>query len=71
MLYVRLPPTVIEISPIFCQYVGNFVFKELIQIHHPLAESSQSNPPKHLTYEEINALRYAAGYIPRALKKKP
>ena len=61
MLYVRLPPTVIEISPIFCQYVGNFVFKELIQT---LAESSQSNPPKHLTYEEINALRYAAGYIP-------
>lgn len=59
-----------EISPIFIQYVGNFVFKELVRIHHPVAESTQSDPIKCLTYEEINALRYAAGYIPRALKKK-
>ena len=23
-----------------------------------------------LTYEEVNALRYSAGYVPRALRKK-
>ena len=25
-----------EMSPIFCQYVGHFVLKELIMLHHPL-----------------------------------
>ena len=58
-------------SPIFCQYVGDQVFKELIKLHCPL-ESSEATATAHsaLTYEEINAIRYAAGYVPRALKKK-
>ena len=40
-------------------------------MHCPL-ESSEATATAHsaLTYEEINAIRYAAGYVPRALKKK-
>ena len=26
----------VEMSPIFCQYVGHYVFNELIKLHHPL-----------------------------------
>ena len=62
-----------NLSPIFCQYVGDQVFKELIKLHYPL-ESSEATAAvtahSALTYEEINAIRYAAGYVPRALKKK-
>ena len=68
--FLKSSVSVSKVSPIFCQYIGNFVFKELIRLHHPIAESTESNSIQHLTYEEINALRYAAGYIPRALKKK-
>ena len=58
------------VSPMFYQYVCNFIFKELIFEHFPITESTGSQPIQPLTYDEINALRYAAGYIPRALKKK-
>ena len=58
-------------SPIFCQYVGNQVFKELITRHYPLRTSLNSpEQPNPLTEEEMYGLRYAAGYIPRSLKKK-
>ena len=53
-----------KVSPIFCQFVGDFVFKALIRLHHPIAESTENNSFQRLTYEETNALRYAAGYIP-------
>lgn len=42
-----------EPSPIFWQYVGNFIFKKLVQIHHPLAESPRPETEEsHFTYEE-------------------
>ena len=56
--------SVSKMSPIFCQYIGNFIFEELIRVHHPITESAESNSIQRLTYEETNALRYAAGYIP-------
>lgn len=62
--------SVSTVSPMFYQYVGNFIFKELICEHFPIEKSSDANPIQPLTYDETNALRYAAGYIPRALKKK-
>ena len=62
--------SVSKVSPIFCRYVGNFIFKELIQVHHPITKSPKSNSSQPLTYKEIYALRYAAGYIPQALRKK-
>ena len=60
-----------EMSPLFCQYVGHYMFKQLIKLHNPLIDSTGCQAVHHspLTYEETNALRYAAGYVPRALKK--
>ena len=60
------------VSSIFCQYIGDYVFKQLIKLHYPLDESSEGAVAgcSMLTYEERNALQYAAGYVPRALKKK-
>ena len=46
-----------ELSPIFWQYVGHFIFKKLIQIHHPLAESPRpEREESHFTYEETDAI---------------
>lgn len=61
-----------EACPIFYQYVTDRLFKVLIKLHFPVSvpavnETSMENS---LTYEEVNALRYAAGYVPRALRKK-
>ena len=58
-----------EMSPIFCQYVGDYVFKELIKLHHPL-EQLPAVAVEPLTHAETCALRYAAGSVPRILKKK-
>ena len=46
------------------------MFKELIKLHHPLTHTAPATSSTPLTYEETNALRYAAGYVPRLLKKK-
>lgn len=55
--------------PIFFQYVTDIIFKELVKSAFPIVavESGVENAP--LTYE-VNALRYAAGYVPRAVRKK-
>lgn len=58
-----------EMSPIFCQYVGHYVFKELIKLHHPL-DPLPAVAVEPLTHAETCALRYAAGCVPRMLKKK-
>ena len=62
---------VTEVSVIFCQYIGNYVLKELAKIHFPLSENKDINENHDaLTYEERSGLRYAAGSVPRSLKKK-
>ena len=59
----------LEADPIFYQYVGDQLFKSFLkkqcvcERRPPLADES-------LSYEEKNVIRYTAGYIPRALKKK-
>ncbi len=58
-------------APILCQYLGNLMFKELIALRYPRQDpSTPSSSCSALTSEEIYGLRYAAGYIPRALRKK-
>ena len=59
-----------ESDPIFFQYVSDSVFKELVKKHYPLSDEGGEQPQQSLSYEEKNALRYTAGYIPRALRKK-
>ena len=58
------------VSPIFCQYVGHHIFKLLIAEHFTLNPTTSTDLPKPLTLEETFGLRYAAGYIPRSLRKK-
>ena len=61
----------VNISPILCQYVSHHIFKLLITKHFTIdPTSSKSDDPKPLTLEETFGLRYAAGYIPRSLRKK-
>lgn len=54
----------------FYQYVGHFMFKELIKIHHPVVSKDQDQALPPLNYRETNALRYVSGYIPRLLRKR-
>ena len=60
-----------DTSMMFCQCATDYIFKELIKLHHPLNERKDdaSNSQSPLTYMETNAVRYAAGYIPRSLNK--
>ena len=58
-----------EMSPVFSQYVGHYIFKEFVKLHHPLEPLSDA-AIEPLTDAETNALRYAAGYVPRMLKNK-
>ena len=48
------------------------VFKELVKKHYPLLDqgAGREQPQQSLSYQEKNALRYTAGYIPRALREK-
>lgn len=65
--------TGIDLCPTFYQNVGHIMFKELIMIHHPKTSKEldcQAHTPPPLTYEEMNALRYVSGYIPRLLRKR-
>ena len=57
--------------PIFYQYVTQSIFNMLLKVELTCTQGcSASTTVTSLTYEEANALRYAAGYVPRALHKK-
>ena len=58
-----------ESSTMFIQYTGHQIMKGLVQARFPIYARDSSGGPPPLTYEEANGLRYAAGYIPRMLKK--
>ena len=60
-----------ELSAIFYQYVGDYIFKQLIALKYPVTGGeSCAEISETLSYEELNGLRYAAGYVPRAIRKK-
>ena len=61
-----------QASPIFFQYISDFLFKELVKQRHPLLPDSKDSPQQlpQLDYEEENAVRYAAGYVVKHLRKK-
>ncbi len=61
-----------EACPIFYQYITDKIFKRLIEIRYPVASESghhTSTASDTLLYGEANALRYAAGYVCRAVRK--
>ena len=57
-------------TPFLYQYITDHVFKYIIKEHFPAIPQSISVQQESLSYEENNAIRYAAGYIPRALRSK-
>ena len=57
-----------QASPIFFQKCTDFIF---VKRQYPLPATSESlQPLPHLTFEEENALRYAAGYVVKHLREK-
>lgn len=61
-----------DFSSMFCQYVGHYVFQQMIKLQYPAKSTADAAAvtPAVLTYEEANGLRYAAGFVPRAIKKE-
>ena len=57
-------------SRIAIQYISNFIFKKLLISHHPVDSTIPDIDHQNLTYEEVNGLRYAAGWVSRTLKKE-
>lgn len=59
-------------SAIFYQYIAKVILEKMIKFQLPVESASASNTqtPVNLDFEESNALRYCAGYILRAVKKK-
>ena len=55
----------LERDPILFQYVSDRVIQELITKHFTV---SQVSPVPPLTYEQVNALRYVAGYVCQKVK---
>ena len=59
-------------SPIFYQYITDAFLRSMIKEHFPITSSDNSREGSEtvtLTYQEENALRYAAGYVTRHLLK--
>ena len=56
--------------PIFYQFVTDHIFRQLIAQHFPVETSSTQPLSQDLTYEEESGLRYAAGYVCRAMRNK-
>ena len=62
--------TTIRPDPTFYQYVVGVIFKQILKLHCQIVGSARTQEDCHLSYEDKNAVRYAAGYVPRALAKK-
>ena len=59
------------ITTVILFFITTYMFRELIKKQLPAPSLPDScNMQRCLTYEEKNALYYAAGYIPRALRKE-
>lgn len=62
---VDLTPT-----PIFYRHLTDIIFRQLIHNHFVCSSSVDSSKTTAVTHQEGSALRYAAGYICRHLRKK-
>ena len=67
---------IVEAHPLFWQTVGDGMLAQIIKKKFPLLsaaapqDSTEGSTRPSLTLREMNALRYAAGYVPRAVFKK-
>lgn len=61
-----------DYCPIFCQFVTKFVMEDIIKqiFLMPTEKDTNHQIDSPLEYEDVNALRYSAGYVLRSLTKK-
>ena len=58
-------------SPVLYQHLTDLVFKTLLHSKYSIMVNDTENiSTTPLTYNEVNALRYAAGYVCRHIRKK-
>ena len=60
----------LEPSPIFYQRLTDIVFRKVIQDHFIFSNCSGTDVVAPISHQEGSALRYAAGYVCRHLRKK-
>lgn len=60
----------VEACPIFYQYVSDTMFKAVLKSSFPVEQRAPIAREPSLSYDEKNALRYAAGFVPLSLRKK-
>ena len=62
----------IQVLPIFYQSLTDILFQRRIEFYFPISKHSDKGEAEDsvLTFEEENAIRYAAGYVLRAVRKK-
>ena len=59
-----------DACPIFYQFVTDHVFEEVIQEHFSMKDQPSKEITSYFSYEELNALRYTAGYVIKAVLQK-
>ena len=64
-----LDSTSLKKDPLLFQYISDQVFQELIAKHFTISQTNAASPVPPLMYEEINAIRYIAGYVCQKVKK--
>lgn len=57
-------------DPWLVQTASRIALEKYISIKYPFPSASSSTNPMHLTVDEHNALRYAAGYVLLSIKRK-
>ena len=67
---IMLKAGVSDPSVISYQYMGDYILKEMIKTTYPTTAKETPCSTVELTYKETNGLRYAAGYVVKALQKK-
>ena len=60
----------VESHPILYQSIGNAILDQVVTEKCHVSDTLSSTEQPSITEQELNALRYVAGYIPRALSKK-
>ena len=71
--FLKASTSVIPASPIFFQYVSDCAFKRFLKSKLTSVISKSTTPGPSidaLSYNEENALRYTAGYVLKAIRKK-
>ena len=57
-------------TPIFYQHITDRIFRKMMKVAFPVAESSKTVTPSPISNSELNALRYTAGYVCRTVRKR-